>query len=79
MCQTNYINNLLATIPSSPLGRVQISMKRSDGELFIANLQMLTDGEAEKIKKLVNYFEELRTCLCTRNSVCEKHSSLQKV
>jgi hypothetical protein len=79
MCTTRYINNLFAAIPSSPSGAVQVSMKRSDGELFTARLTMLTDGEAEKIKNLLNYFEELRTCSCTKDSVCGKHSDLRKV
>jgi len=79
MCVTKYINNLFASIPSSPSGAVQISMKRSDGELFTAKIVLLTNGEAEKIKTLFNYLEELRTCDCTKDRVCVKHSDLRKV
>lgn len=79
MCNTNYIQNLFSTIPQTPAGRIQVSMKRSDGELFTANITLLTNGEAEKVNKLLNYFEELRTCSCTKYTVCEKHSDLRKV
>jgi len=81
MCETKYINNLFATIPAhfSTHNRLQVSMKRSDGEIFTANLTMLTTDEAEKVKKLFNYFEELRTCSCTKFIVCEKHSDLRKI
>lgn len=80
MCETKYISNLFASTPAhfSTNNRLQVSMKRSDGELFTVSLTMLTADEADKIKKLFNYFEELRTCTCTKFSVYEKHSNLEK-
>ncbi len=79
MCHTNYIKSLIATTPShTGHNIVQMSMKRSDGELFTARIALLSANDAEKIKTLFNHFEELRTCLCTGNTVCEKHSSLEK-
>ena len=81
MCNTNYISNLIATTPAqlSDHNKVQVSMRRSDGEIFAANLTMLTVDEADKIKKLINYFEELRTCSCTKDTVCNKHSNIRKI
>lgn len=81
MCNTNYIQNLFSTIPVhfATHNRVQVSMRRSDGELFTANLTLLSADEAEKVNKLFNYFEELRTCNCTKDTVCSKHSTLRKV
>ena len=84
MCETRYISSIFAATPSTSsgitqTGAVNVSIKRSDGELFTARLTLLTDGEAEKIKHLLNYLEELRTCSCTKDTVCEKHSSLRKV
>lgn len=81
MCHTNYISNLMATTPAhcSLQNKVQVSMKRSDGEIFIANLTMLSQSQAEKVRTLFNYLEELRTCSCTKDTVCEKHSNLRKI
>ena len=80
MCHTNYIQTLFSTIPQTASNnKLQVSMRRSDGELFTANLTMLTADEADKVNKLINYFEELRICSCTRFIVCEKHSSIRKI
>ena len=80
MCHTNYIQTLFSTIPSSAQSnKVQVSMRRSDGELFIVNITLLSENEAEKVNKLINYFEELRTCSCTKHTVCKKHSNIRKI
>lgn len=80
MCNTKYISNLFVPIETNPkrMKEVQVSMKRSDGEIFTSRISLLTEDEAERVRKVFNHFEELRTCICSRNSVCEKHSSLEK-
>lgn len=80
MCDTNYISNLFVPIEtrSERMKDVQVSMKRSDGEIFTSRISLLTEEEAEKVRKIFNHFEELRTCNCTKDSICEKHSSLEK-
>jgi hypothetical protein len=80
MCNTKYISNLFVPIEirTERMKDVQVSMKRSDGEIFTSRISLLTEDEAEKVRKIFNHFEELRTCECTRNSVCEKHISLEK-
>ena len=80
MCETKYIANLFASQPNSAQSNiVQVSIKRSDNELFNTRLIMLSESEAEKVKKLFNYIEEIRTCNCTRYTVCEIHSNLKKI
>jgi len=78
MCGTKYINNLFAGT-SHVENIIPVHMKRTDGELFSVNLILNDKDDARKIKELLNYFEELRTCSCTKFSVCEKHSDLRKV
>lgn len=80
MCETKYISSIFASLPVSAQNNiVQISIKRSDNELFNTRLTMLTDKEAERVKNLFDYIEELRTCICTKFTVCDKHSSLRKI
>jgi hypothetical protein len=80
MCHTNYIKSFFVSEPIrlEQLKDVQVSMKRSDGEIFTSRITLLTVEEATKVRKLFSHFEELRTCNCTRGSVCDIHSGLEK-
>lgn len=80
MCATNYISSLFVPVELRPerMKDVQVSMKRSDGEIFTSRISLLTSEEAEKVRKIFNHFEELRTCTCTRDLTCNKHSNLKK-
>lgn len=80
MCSTNYISSLFVPVitRAEQLKDVQVSMKRSDGEIFSSRITLLTEEEAEKVRKIFNHFEELRTCECKKDSVCKKHSNLEK-
>lgn len=79
MCTTKYISNLFVPIitRAEQQKEVQVSMKRSDGEIFTSRITLLTEEEAVKVRKIFNYFEELRTCNCTKGFKCEKHSELE--
>lgn len=80
MCQTKYISSLFIplVIREELKKEVQVSMKRSDGEIFTSRITLLTEEEADKVRRMFSYFEELRTCLCTKYNKCEIHNKLNK-
>lgn len=76
MCETKYISSLF--VNGTPDDTVRITTRRSDGEIFVSQISFVNRQDAVKVKQLFNYIEELRTCSCTRFSVCERHSELRE-
>lgn len=75
MCETKYISNLY--VNKSAENVVQVTMRRSDGNIFVSAITLASRVDAGYVKQLLRYIEDLRTCACTQTSKCEKHKDLR--
>lgn len=77
MCQTNFISSISS--PAINSNFISVLVKRSDDFILRFQAKMLTQNEAEIVRKLLINIEEFRTCDCSKDDrFCEKHDSSSK-
>lgn len=72
MCKTNTIKGLFTSVVGNNK-TIITTISRSDGQMFRASINLLTEDEATKVKDFVQLIDELRTCECRDRIICEKH------